>query len=209
MDIDRPEKMARSSATPRSQPTPPSSSGSSSNSATPPQQPFRFGLASTFAFNPEPVTPVAGESEVAVKLSNAQRGLTQEDVNEIMSTLAKHGFTGFTVDDLEKLNPTDEYEIEIQVMAEVRGYFQVAYKRVIDNVPGFIDLQFLKGLGERLQPHIVKQLGLGTANANERCARYLAEDPTVVARRDELMARQKRLESVQRELSNFELRLDY
>ncbi|ESK87739.1 hypothetical protein Moror_11276 [Moniliophthora roreri MCA 2997] len=110
---------------------------------------------------------------------------------------------------LEKLNPTDEYEIEIQVMAEVCGYFQVAYKRVINNVLGFIDLQFLKGLEERLQLHIVKQLGLGTANANEQCARYLAEDPAVVARRDELRARQKRLESVQRELSNFELRLDY
>ncbi|KAK7040880.1 hypothetical protein VNI00_009476 [Paramarasmius palmivorus] len=191
---DRPEKSARStnSSTPHSEPSPRRSLTKSASTQS--GSPFHFGQKSQnqgFAFNPE------------------ARATVQEDVNELMATLAKFGYTGITVDDLEKLNPLDEYDIELQVMAEVRGYFQVAYKRIIDNIPGFIDLQFLKGLGEKLQSHIVTQLGLGAATANERCARYLAEDPAIVARRDELTARHKRLESVQQELNNFELLLDY
>ncbi|ESK87740.1 hypothetical protein Moror_11277 [Moniliophthora roreri MCA 2997] len=128
-----------------------------------------------------------------------------EAVNELLSLLAKCGYTGVTVEDLGKLKPADEYETELQVMAEVRGYFQVAYKRIIDNVPNFIDLRFLKALGKDMQRFLITELGLGTASANEKCAQYLVEDPLMVARRAELKARVKRLESVQRELNNLRL----
>jgi len=37
-------------------------------------------------------------------------------------------FTGLTIADLRKLNPPDEFETELRIMAEVCGYFQVAYK---------------------------------------------------------------------------------
>jgi hypothetical protein len=76
-------------------------------------------------------------------------------------------------------------------------------QRVIDNVPNFIDLRFVKALGKDMQKFLVSELGLGSASANEKCARYLVEDPLVAARRDDLMARVKRLESVQRELNSF------
>ena len=42
--------------------------------------------------------------------------------------LAKYGYGISNLDDLAKLKPGDEYEAELLVMAEVRGYFQVAYK---------------------------------------------------------------------------------
>lgn len=42
--------------------------------------------------------------------------------------LADIGHTGLNAEDLGKLNPPDEYETELRVMAEVRGYFQVSYK---------------------------------------------------------------------------------
>lgn len=38
------------------------------------------------------------------------------------------GDAGVRAEDLAKLNPPDEYETELRVMAEVRGYFQVSYK---------------------------------------------------------------------------------
>ncbi|KAJ8092575.1 hypothetical protein PM082_006900 [Marasmius tenuissimus] len=131
-----------------------------------------------------------------------------EDANELLAMLAKHGYYVSSLDDLAKLKPGDEYETELLVMAEVRGYFQVSYKRIIDNIPGLIDLRFLKELGKELQPFLVKQLGLGTAAANEKCAEYLTEDRMIIAKRNELEARQARLESVQGELNNFQLRLD-
>jgi len=42
--------------------------------------------------------------------------------------LAERGFTGLTIAVLGKLNLPDEFETELRIMAEVRGYFQVAYK---------------------------------------------------------------------------------
>jgi hypothetical protein len=45
-----------------------------------------------------------------------------------LALLAEIGYTGVVEEDFGKLNPSDEYETELRVMAEVRGYFQVAYK---------------------------------------------------------------------------------
>lgn len=42
--------------------------------------------------------------------------------------LAELGFSGVVEADLGKLNPPDEFEAELEVMAEVRAFFQVAYK---------------------------------------------------------------------------------
>ena len=49
-------------------------------------------------------------------------------MKETLANLAKLGYAGLTEVDLGKLNPPDLYEEELEVMAEVRAYFQVAYK---------------------------------------------------------------------------------
>lgn len=51
-----------------------------------------------------------------------------ETIRVLMSLLAKLGHNQLKLEDLAKLNPPDEYENELQVMAEVRGYFKVSYK---------------------------------------------------------------------------------
>ncbi|KAI0321975.1 P-loop containing nucleoside triphosphate hydrolase protein [Amylostereum chailletii] len=62
----------------------------------------------------------------------------------ILAALAQVGYPGLVAADLGRLNKPDEYETEMEVMAEVRAYFQVAYKRIIDIVPALIDLKFVK-----------------------------------------------------------------
>ena len=47
---------------------------------------------------------------------------------ETLANLAKLGYIGLQEEDFGKLNPPDIYEEELEVMAEVRAYFQVAYK---------------------------------------------------------------------------------
>ncbi|KDQ60446.1 hypothetical protein JAAARDRAFT_191825 [Jaapia argillacea MUCL 33604] len=133
---------------------------------------------------------ISGDSEVLI---------------EVLAGLIRLGFHGITIEDLAKLHPPDIYSRELSVMAQVRAYFQVSYKRVIDNIPLIIDLKFVRAIGKDLQPFLIGKLGLGTPNASIRCASYLAEDPHIVARRDELVARKKRLESVELELYNFGL----
>lgn len=52
----------------------------------------------------------------------------QDKVAKALALLTELGYTGVVEDDLGKLRPSDEYEAEMEVMAEVRAYFQVAYK---------------------------------------------------------------------------------
>ena len=76
---------------------------------------------------------------------------------------------------------------------------------MIDNIPSLIDLRFVRAVANELLPFLIGKFELGTPNAAARCEKYLAEDPNVVVRRDELFARKKRLESVSVELYNFGL----
>lgn len=108
----------------------------------------------------------------------------------------------------------------MQAMAEIRGYFQIAYKvrasilssrttpdidlkRIIDEVPSIIDLTYVKAISGGLQTVLINKLELGQPAGSERCRRLLAEDPMVVARREELLVRKKRLQSVQAEVNRF------
>ncbi|KAI0350450.1 hypothetical protein OH77DRAFT_1068510 [Trametes cingulata] len=125
-----------------------------------------------------------------------------ETLKDVLAGLMKLGYPA-TEEDLAKLKPADEYEEELVVMAEVRAYFQVAYKRIIDYVPRIIDLKLLYTLADRMQGVLIEKLGLGSAKADERCAAYIAEDPHVVASRTELLAKKKKLEEVQRALFDF------
>ncbi|GBE86763.1 P-loop containing nucleoside triphosphate hydrolase protein [Sparassis latifolia] len=147
-------------------------------------------------------TPASAAGHIMRALE--QPGNNPEDVKAALAALAKIGYNVLEVD-LGKLNPPDEYEEELQVMAEVRAYFQVAYKRVIDYVPLSIDHLFLYAFAEDLQAFLLNKLGLGGPNATARCEAYLVEDAGVVAAREELTSKKKRLESVQVELFNFGL----
>lgn len=159
--------------------------------------------------------------------SRAPSKLGPKEKETLLSALAELTKLGYPVkeDDLGKLNPPDEYQEELEVMAEVRAYFQVSYKvrlarafaalravltvvlaqRIIDYIPLSIDQHFLYALAERLQGVLIEKLGLGSARADARCAQYVAEDPHINAQRAELLAKKKKLESVQRALFNFGL----
>ncbi|PIL25642.1 transporter [Ganoderma sinense ZZ0214-1] len=139
--------------------------------------------------------------------SGLQRSTPQghgEIVNDALSVLTKLGYA-VKEEDLGKLNPPDIYEEELELMAEVRAYFHVAYKRIIDYVPLSIDQHFLYAFSQGLQAVLFDKLGLGSANAETRCAAYIAEDPAVVALRSELLSKKKQLESLQTALYNFGL----
>ncbi|KAJ7472548.1 Dynamin central region-domain-containing protein [Mycena latifolia] len=101
------------------------------------------------------------------------------------------GYTGLKANDLERLNPTDEFEAELRVFAETRSYFQISYKRVIDIIPALIDLKFVKAIHIDLQPLLIAKLDLGNTDAVNRCLELLAQDPKVVARRIALTSQKK------------------
>lgn len=100
-----------------------------------------FGKSSTASFGQAPKATVTSPPAAIVDSSSSAAQTTrtsrkhgldedtrQQYENEALSVLAKLGYTGLTPDDLAKLLPPDIYEEELEVMAEVRAYFQVAYK---------------------------------------------------------------------------------
>ncbi|EPQ51166.1 hypothetical protein GLOTRDRAFT_133483 [Gloeophyllum trabeum ATCC 11539] len=129
-----------------------------------------------------------------------QSDASEQDYNDALSALAKIGITGLTKEDLGRLQPSDQYTRELNVMAQVRAYFGISYRRVIDNVPLIIDYMFVQALGKELQLFLISGLALGTADATLKCAAYLAEDPETRALREEVVARRRRLHDVALEL---------
>jgi hypothetical protein len=71
---------------------------------------FKFGKTTV---------PAPGSSSQSQPSSSAD-----EKINAVMAGLAELGFHGLTVPDLAKLLPPDEMEPAINIMAEVRAYFQ-------------------------------------------------------------------------------------
>lgn len=76
-------------------------------------------------------SPAIAASSTCFSEQGPKRGLDDEDQKKhqklALSSLAALGIH-VTVADLGKLHPPDIYEEELEVMAEVRAYFQVAYK---------------------------------------------------------------------------------
>ncbi|CAL1705006.1 unnamed protein product [Somion occarium] len=117
-------------------------------------------------------------------------------VREALSALARIGYTGLTGEKLARLHGDDAYEEEMVVMAETMAYFHVSYKRIIDNLPRVIDLDFLRSIAKELQDSLIEGLSLAAGDATARAEGYLAEDPDVATRRASLARQRDMLEIV-------------
>ncbi|KDQ18068.1 hypothetical protein BOTBODRAFT_63785 [Botryobasidium botryosum FD-172 SS1] len=125
-----------------------------------------------------------------------------EAVQEALASLTRAGFS-VKEEDLVRLEPVDEYEEELGVMADVRAYFQVAYKRVIDYIPLTIEHTFVRAIANGMQESLIKGLKLGEDDSKQRCAMFLNEDENIILQREDLEAKQHRLEQAHQELLNF------
>ena len=45
-----------------------------------------------------------------------------------LKALEELGYPGLAFSDLSRLHPSDNFQIELEVMADVRAYFQVSFK---------------------------------------------------------------------------------
>ncbi|KAF8885931.1 hypothetical protein BD779DRAFT_643686 [Infundibulicybe gibba] len=63
-------------------------------------------------------------------------------------------------EELAKLLPSDEMGPALSIMADVRAYFQVAYKRFADNVPLAIDYELVRGTERGVLAALYEGLGI-------------------------------------------------
>ncbi|KAG8846837.1 hypothetical protein FRB91_000412 [Serendipita sp. 411] len=109
-------------------------------------------------------------------------------MRNVIDNLAKMGITHNETDLLLRLFPINTSdptiaEAAISIMAEVRAYYQVAFKRFVDYLAMIIDFNLLKGLDRTIYDALFTGLSLGKYNVRERASNFLKEDPDISRRR--------------------------
>ncbi|KAJ7443601.1 P-loop containing nucleoside triphosphate hydrolase protein [Mycena galericulata] len=122
------------------------------------------------------------------------------DIAQILSCLSSIGLDGVHAEDLVKLLPPDSMDPALNIMADVRAYFQVAYKRVADNIPAVIDHELVRGAGRDILTTLYSGLEINGADSLRICRDFAKESPAITGKREELLKRLERLETASREL---------
>lgn len=150
------------------------------------------------------VRPICGHNRHIPRLtgtlrwkSKAQPRMSEEaqtEADDLLARLRALGYGINSTEDFVKLAEADPFEQEMIVAAEVRAYFQVAYKvnslsvtfvfccssarhqRLADIVPLVIDHDFVAALGARIHAALITQLEIGSKEGIDRAERLLAED---------------------------------
>ncbi|KAG1785552.1 P-loop containing nucleoside triphosphate hydrolase protein [Suillus plorans] len=123
-----------------------------------------------------------------------------------LRALAEAGYAGLQVSDLARLLPPDSFEEELVVMADVRAYFHVAYKRIIDHIPFTIEHALHHALAKQLSQSLLTSLLTDAAsgpNFSERMKELVSEDASIAQRRLMLSTRKERLLNIRRRLMTF------
>ncbi|KAF8603999.1 hypothetical protein BDV93DRAFT_117624 [Ceratobasidium sp. AG-I] len=123
-----------------------------------------------------------------------------QSLGEVLANLTKMGLS-IQPHQLSKLLESDAEEDVVDIMAEVRAYYQVAYKRFVDIVPMAIDETLVRGFSRGLQTRLFEGLGVSGENAKEHCAGFLAHPHEITLQREMLKTRRDRLALAKREIS--------
>ncbi|KAG8921682.1 hypothetical protein FRC03_012789 [Tulasnella sp. 419] len=124
-----------------------------------------------------------------------------DDIDTILDILARRGLYGVRTEDLAKLLPSTDMDPGLEIMAEIRAYFQVAYKRFGDSVPIDIDTGYIRTFDAGLEVALLTGIPLNDSD----CHSYLEEPTSIVQRREELKQRRDDLETAKRKLGQSNL----
>ncbi|KAG2153903.1 P-loop containing nucleoside triphosphate hydrolase protein [Suillus clintonianus] len=123
-----------------------------------------------------------------------------------LRALAEAGYASLRVSDLARLLPPDSFEAELVVMADVRAYYHVAYKRIVDHIPFTIEHALHHTLANQLSQSLLTSLLIDAAsgsNFSERMKELVSEDASIAQRRVMLSTRKQRLLDIRRRLMTF------
>ncbi|KAH9938877.1 P-loop containing nucleoside triphosphate hydrolase protein [Epithele typhae] len=105
--------------------------------------------------------------------------------------------------DFRRLLPVDEYKDEILVMAEVRAFFHIAYKRIIDHIPTRIQHDFVQKFADGLQGRLLAELAVDAPGSLKRFESWMEEDPEIAVTRKRLTERMEKLMDIQTQLEEY------
>ncbi|KAF8504671.1 P-loop containing nucleoside triphosphate hydrolase protein [Russula emetica] len=143
---------------------------------------------------------LSAKSQFIRNLENRDDGDIKAAMTDTLCSLTKMGLEQVDASLFANLLPSDPMDPAIEVMADVRAYFQVAYKRFVDNVPMGIDRTLVRGMTRGLEGVLLSGLGVSGPEGYKRCKMLLSEQEEIAERRSELEKRRKRLILAKEEL---------
>ncbi|KAG6887851.1 hypothetical protein C0995_012216 [Termitomyces sp. Mi166 len=121
-------------------------------------------------------------------------------IAKVLASLVEMGIVGVTPEALAKLIEPDGMEPALVIMADVRAYFQVAYKRFADNIPLAIDYELVQGVERDVLKALHAGLGINGNNGDRICKELAQENTTIAARREELSKKLERMQLAAQQL---------
>lgn len=141
-----------------------------------------------------------------------------------LAALANIGYSGLSIESLTRLTINDEFEEELIVMADVRAYFDLAYKvsawfaicadvplyspfviqRIIHSVPMTIEHSLNQPLAAAMHEILLRSI-FSQNDSSDRMLALLSEEPEIAAKRETLESRRRQLLDIKAELDEFEL----
>jgi len=125
------------------------------------------------------------------------------NIDTALAALAKIGINGLVAADFAKLMSDDDMTPALEIMAEVRAYFQVAYKRFGDNVPKQIDTDFVRKIDDGLDIALMSM-----DLSRDQCMEWLQEPAETVKKRKDLNGKKRRLGSARDKLALYYMEQD-
>lgn len=129
-------------------------------------------------------------------------GAPEDAISKVLSGLVELGMPGIKPEDIPKLLPADELEPALEIMADVRAYFQVAYKRFTDNIPLAIDDELVCGVDRDVYVALMNGLNISGSGGDHLCREYAQESSQAASKREELEKKLERLSGASEELLN-------
>ncbi|KAG6917243.1 hypothetical protein DXG01_003275 [Tephrocybe rancida] len=121
-------------------------------------------------------------------------------IAKVLASLVEMGIVGVKPEDIAKLIEPDGMEPALVIMADVRAYFQVAYKRIADNIPLAIDYELIFGVERDVLAALNTGLGINSENGDRICRELAQENATIAGRREELSKKLERMHAAGQQL---------
>lgn len=107
----------------------------------------------------------------------------EEHIRAALANFGMIGYSGLNKDDLTKLRPTDDYETELDVMAETRAYWQVAYKvSLLRDMDLTTSASSTTLLGSSMPSISFQSLAISIALSSPSCRSLRQKGPLALAR---------------------------
>jgi Dynamin GTPase effector domain len=124
------------------------------------------------------------ESFQLVDTNGATRYFSTND-RTLFTVLAAFGVHISDITQLVRIH-TDAYEPELDVGAHVMAYFDIASKRIIDDIPTLFETKFALNFAADLSKNLHPKLRLVGEDGFEVCKRYVCDEPSTQKKRDDL-----------------------